>query len=1098
MPKQISERNRLFTLISVIIICVVLSVFCAIGLLYQAAFYDYEHQFKLSVHSQKELIAAVGRFDAKNSQTDHAAGALGGTLSQVVDAHNHYSIEEKTAEFFFVELRGDEFIPIMLHNFAGVLSTHRYQLGGKELVSPKWFESMQEVLKKNTEGRYIYDGMMAVYASLSISGRQFYLINKISMSEIRGPFINAALITFFVALFLIIAGAWVISRQVNPLIRQLKSQVDITRDTMARTAAIINTVRDGIFTLDKNGVMKSINPAVEEMFGYVSKELQEKSINMLLPMLGRSEHEKNISDYISTEKSHIINKMLEIEGRHKSGCTFPMEFSVNDFYIGDERYFTCVVRDITVRKKSEAELKQHRDNLEEMVAIATTEVKAIVQTAVSAVISINQYGIVHIFNPAAEKMFGWKSEEIVGKNISIIVPGVGSAAHNKYIQRYLETNDPHIVGIGREVEALRKDGSLFPANLAVGHCQLSEDDHLFVAFISDISDQKRSEKELLDAKNRAEEAARVKASFLANMSHEIRTPMNAIIGFSEILLQDSSLQESSRQHTNTILSSGRNLLNIINDILDFSKIEAGRINLENVCFHLSNIMQDILRTLEFKAAEKNLSLNLHISPEVPVRVMGDPTRLRQVIINLVGNAIKFTPSGSVSIEVAKAKDESLIQFSITDTGIGMLPSQSDKVFDAFAQADSSTNRRFGGTGLGTTISKQIVELMGGQIWVESRKGEGSTFYFTVHMNEGKEYEHCLFEDSTLVQADFQSPRGFKVLLAEDIQANATLAIMRLEQQGHRVTWVENGQLAINAVLVDDYDVVLMDIQMPELDGLEATRQIRQKMGHSKKHLPIIALTASIMSEERQECRDAGMDGVVGKPIDFSELLSTMEVLVPEGRGITNDITFSSLHSSDSEINFALLESFVDVEQGLNAWQEPLVYAKALKSFSDERRHNAIDIRRALEESRETAQVIVHALKGLAGNLFITRVVRAATLLDVLLKTEVEGDIEATIIELDNALQQVTQAIDQIEIPQEEDQSNDPLLDPELAQEAINQFVIALDELNPDVAEPYLKQLRKFFNKEDLVSIQHSINNFDFERAKEEADKLAQHFNLCDA
>lgn len=241
-----------------------------------------------------------------------------------------------------------------------------------------------------------------------------------------------------------------------------------------------------------------------------------------------------------------------------------------------------------------------------------------------------------------------------------------------------------------------------------------------------------------------------------------------------------------------------------------------------------------------------------------------------------------------------------------------------------------------------------------------------------------------------------------------------------------------------------------------------------------------------------------MDGVVGKPIDFSELFSTMEALVPEGRGVTNDTIQESSQNLNSEINFTLLEAFVDVEQGLNAWQEPLVYAKALKSFSDERRHNAIDIRRALKENPETAQVIVHALKGLAGNLFITRVVRAATLLDVLLKTEVEGDVEATIIELDNALQQVTQVIEQLKVPQEEDQINDPLLDPELAQEVINQLILALDELNPDVAEPYLKQLKKFFNKEDLVSIQHSIDNFDFERAKEEADKLTQHFNLCDA
>ena len=263
------------------------------------------------------------------------------------------------------------------------------------------------------------------------------------------------------------------------------------RNNMARTAAIIDTVKDGIFTIDEKGIVQSTNPAVEEIFGYFAGEIEGKNINILMPERHSNTHDKYLSDYISTGENSVVGNIREFKGRHKDSHTFPLELSVNEFFIGEQRYFTGVVRDITERKAAEAELKHHRDNLQEMVAMATTEISAIVQTAVNGVISIDQHGTVQIFNPAAEAIFGWHASEVIGKNVDLIIPDINITTHSSYIQRYLDTNEPHIIGTGRVVDALRKDGSTFPAHIAIGHSQLSDDKHLFVAFIADITAQNK-------------------------------------------------------------------------------------------------------------------------------------------------------------------------------------------------------------------------------------------------------------------------------------------------------------------------------------------------------------------------------------------------------------------------------------------------------------------------------------------------------------------------------------------------------------------------------------------------------------------------------
>ena len=374
--------------------------------------------------------------------------------------------------------------------------------------------------------------------------------------------------------------------------------------------------------------------------------------------------------------------------------------------------------------------------------------QAILSTAVDAMITINAKGLISTFNDAAVKMFGWQPEDVIGKNVVMLAPDMSEATHSSYLNHYIETREARIVGKIREIVAIKKNGKCFPASLSVGHRQLTNEEHLFVAFIHDITEQKTVENEIRQAKERAEEAARAKANFMANMSHEIRTPMNAVLGFSELLSQDESISQEGKAHISTIINSGKNLLSIINDILDFSKIEVGKLSIETAPFHLQNLVEDCLRTLQFKAAEKDLICKLDIDPSLPIRVQGDPARINQVLINLIGNAIKFTSSGRVEVKIQQGKEGNHYLFSVADTGIGMTEEQMASVFEAFTQADTSTSRRYGGTGLGTTICKQIVVLMGGKIWVESEFEKGTTFYFQIELPPADEHQECLFEESS--------------------------------------------------------------------------------------------------------------------------------------------------------------------------------------------------------------------------------------------------------------------------------------------------------------------------------------------------------------
>ncbi|SDG96884.1 ATP-binding protein [Roseospirillum parvum] len=596
----------------------------------------------------------------------------------------------------------------------------------------------------------------------------------------------------------------------------------------------------------------------------------------------------------------------------------------------------------TVVRRVVAELRTANRDLETIVRSRTEDLKAsqsrlslTLETAQDAILGVDPEGRVISANPAVRRLFGLEPAEVVGRPLADLLPAAAAECPP-------DCDDPACLpggllgaaGSTREARARHGDGTAFPAEVSVNRLQAGGQT-LLTVFIRDITARKTAENALIEARRSAEAASAAKSRFLANMSHEIRTPMNAILGFLELVLSTARLAPETHRHLSIAHTSAQGLLQVINDILDLSKLESGKFELERACFNLPQTVKGVLLTLEHRAREKGLGLDFRYDGDLPHCFTGDPARLRQILFNLVGNAVKFTKSGTVSVRIRRTDSPEKIHFLVQDTGIGIAPDRLPHIFDSFTQADGSTTRQFGGTGLGTTISRQLVQRMGGEIWAESEVGVGSTFHFTAQFERPTCWDSCAQAARTEDAPCLASPRKFRILLAEDLEQNIELALINLTEQGHATEVARNGREAVTAFARGDVDVVLMDVFMPVLDGLSAVREMRALEADGERRVPIIALTASAMPAEREACRAAGMDAVLTKPIEFMELFATMESLVPEGCGAPDDQVRVSLDSARDPGPLEALTDILDLPRALARWRRPAPLMRALLGFDQD-------------------------------------------------------------------------------------------------------------------------------------------------------------------
>lgn len=1108
--------------------------------------------------------------------------------------------------------------------------------------------------RDNLIGYFDYRGEKVIGSALWMPQLNFSVVAEMDQQEVYKSYLELRdlfiLILCLISLIIISLSLFmfVISRRANEINNRSKDELEIivnerTQELQIlenKSRSVLSSVADGIFGIDDSGRCVFFNESASEMLGFKESEaIGEYFFNLFYDVnqqgnkQGKRQGKQQVvinNPILDAICRQQVSRVDSARFTHKDGSAVMVEYSVAPIAQGQNSSNTLAAV-IAFQDISGRLLEKER-------------IERILGSAPIAMLVVNQQDIVEQLNETTVKMLGWAEEELLGQPLITIVPHYRRDEHIIFTKDYWL--DPIVHRSGNTevtLDILTKSGKTIEVESVYTPFSIG-DEQLLIVSLRDVTQENLAKKALLEAKVLADDASRAKSDFLANMSHEIRTPMNAIIGMSHLALE-SDLAPKPRNYIQKVNRAAELLLGIINDILDFSKIEAGKLNLENIDFHIEDVMNDLSHIIGIQTHEKGLELLYNISSEVPLFVKGDPLRLSQILINLANNATKFTEQGQIviSIKLVETKNQQVkLRFAVQDSGIGMSPEQQQKLFKSFSQADSSTTRKYGGTGLGLTICKELVGLMGGDIWLESEVGKGSCFYFDVNLElPNADIEHkfsdqqmqilagktvllvddnpmaldvltnimssfnCLVTTATngleaiaLVQEsatefDFvmidwkmpgldglqtinklknlvsqntkhfimvtahgreeirrhvessneysvdsflakpvtassvfdemmillgesyiattrkvkktdalreyqQSLAGAKILLVEDNELNQELAIELLQQSDIIVELAENGQQAVDMVNHNKYDGVLMDLQMPIMDGYTATATLR----HEHKTLPIIAMTANAMAGDKEKVLAAGMNDHIAKPIHVIDMFETMHKWIkPSGltasqqQVIANKIANINKDKLTPSVDISLASfSYINISAGLAVSNgNSDLYARLLKKFISNQSDFYVNFSEAWSEHKmDEAILLAHTLKGTAGNIGASILQQQAGVLEQVCINNVATEIIASEFQLCcKKLQDViTEIVAFFESQPKHD--NPTTIDNENQQISLKDLQPKIVKLHTmvadfetdaiDLAEQLVRLINEVQQKDEFNKVLRAIESYDFDLA----------------
>lgn len=749
----------------------------------------------------------------------------------------------------------------------------------------------------------------------------------------------------------------------NLLIKFQKLSV-IKQASTARLEAIMQTSLDAIISIDYQGNIINANHAAGRILGWSHAELLTFNIGKLFAEPYLKEYEHYLTEFQRSKEPKLSGVVKEIQLIHKQGHVLPVRLSIGHIQLPDTNIMVVYISDISQRVAMEQVLRDREQQLSSLLSnIPGTAYRC----------NLDQHWSMIFISQAVSELTGYPAEDFLLPNPKRHFTDL------IHIEDQSQFNFDNLTqSFEYEYRIKHRDGT-YRWVLDHGNCVRGENEQpLWLdGFMMDISSRKVLEQGLISARQQAESAAESRANFMANMSHEIRTPMNAILGFTDILL-GTQLDSEQQKYLTTVSGASRSLLHLLNDILDSAKLDKGNLELELTAFSIRDLLDSVISTLWLQARQKSLQLNLQVAADISEYVYGACDRLRQILLNIIGNAIKFTEKGSVTVSVVKQGNR--IKFAVIDTGIGIDSARLPHIFEPFIQADASMSRRFGGTGLGTTISKQLVELMGGEISAKSTEGKGSCFSFVLPLHQTS--KQSVTEKTNVVL------KPLHILIADDIEQNIELLTILLQRSGHSVDAVVNGKQLLQQLQLHNYDVVILDSQMPIMDGITAAKQRREyERERSLPKVPMIALTASVLPEDKLAARNAGIEGFASKPVNIDSL--QLEI----ARVLKLDVTVHPLKPAKEKP----VTKNINLTKGAAMWGTVGVYLTEVASFIKQFQHWPNQLVELIKvKDIVTIKQSIHAVKGLSGNLALSQLYRLISQLEQSLQQQNISDCQSHI------------------------------------------------------------------------------------------------------